>query len=802
MDTLRQDVRYCFRGLARNPGFTIIVVLTLAVGIGVNTALFTIINAVLLRPLPFNKPEKIVEISRAGLLVKIAPDSPENFLDWKVPVQSIEDVAAYYEGSASLTTGIGYPYRADVMPVTSSFFHVLGVGPMIGRGFTRSEERTGANRVAVLSYGLWRQKFGDDLNVTGKSFEINGQNFIVIGVMPSSFQFSTYNGKAEIWIPLTYGDNFLATEGIAYNVIGRVKDNISLIRSQQEMNLIFRQLSQTDPQLVAADSIILTPVNDHLTKGIRPALMILFGAVGLVLLIACANVSNLLLARAISRRKEVAIRMALGASRWRLIRQWLTESLFLSLLAGLLGLVVNFWAAGTFVSLSPVHIPRTDEITIDIRVLVFTAALSLLTAIFFAFAPALQFSKITLVVGLNDSGKGSIGRGGQDILRRSLILIEVGLSIVLLVGAGLLLKSFLRVWEIDAGFDSRNVLTLELSPSKSRYPTANQRALFYQQEIESLARVPGVQRAGAIDQLPLGSTHGSMIYPVSIEGRPTTTRISGGLRVVSPDYFLAMGIPLLRGRYLSDQDSQQGQQVVLLNEAFSRTYFPFEDPVGKQLTIGRQKTTYVIVGVVGNVKQRSLESRTEEEFYLSYLQHPSPFMSVVIRTDIEPLNIISSLRQEIWKVDKDQPVYNIKTMEQARSESLSERRFSAVMLTAFAMIAILLAAVGIFGVMSFWVNQRTPEIGIRMALGASSTSVLRLVVWQGMSFVLIGTAIGLGVSALMTRFLSTMLYGVSTTDPSTYAEITILLIVVATIGCYVPARRAAGLRPAIALRRE
>ncbi|MEK6322871.1 MAG: ABC transporter permease [Acidobacteriota bacterium] len=795
-DEMFQDLRYGVRMLFKNPAFTTVAIITLALGIGANTAIFSVVQAVLLRPPPFAEPDRVVMVKGASSLLDLGPDSPGGFLSWKEQNQVFEHVAAYSQGSVNLSEG-GEPERILTMPVTASFFPAVGKYPALGRAFSAEEEQAGKNRVAVLSDGLWKRRFGADPQLPGQSLTLNGYRFTVIGIMPADFQFPQFPAKTELWIPLTYGDSVLSSEAMDFfEVIGRIKPDFTLAQAQAQMDIVFHRLQHVSAKSQDRDRIQLAPIIDLFVRDLRPALLILLGAVAFLLLIACANVANLLLARAAHRQKEIAIRSALGATRWRLARQWLTESLLLALMGGGVGLLMAVSSTKALVAISPAYIPRAGEIRIDGWVLGFALAVSLLTGVLFALAPAVRFSRQDLSQGLKENANSSAS--GKPFSRRLLVVAEVALSLVLLVGAGLLIQSFVRLRETKPGFNPANVLTLNLWLPRATYAQPQRRATFYQQLIERVEAVPDVQSVGAVNTLPLSQAARFFIH-FTVEGRGSEHESSGGYRVVSPEYFQAMEIPLLQGRDFTIQDNAQAPRVVLINEALARRDFSDGDPIGKRLKIGSLPGPHEIVGVVGSVSQ-SLDQPAEPEFYLPHAQRPLAYMSIVVRTAGDPRRPISAVRQAVWEMDKEQPVNNIRTIEQVLGDSLSQRRFPTILLGVFAGVALVLAAVGIYGVVSYTVTQRTHEIGIRMALGAQAGNVLKLMVSQGMVPVVIGVCAGLPAAFALTRVLSSLLFGMSATDPVTFGGVALLLTVVALFACYIPARRATKVDPMVALR--
>lgn len=801
MQTIWQDLRFALRTLRNKTAFTAVAVLTIAIGIAANTSIFSVVYAVLLRPLPFAEPSRLVVVDGGGHLIKTFSESAVDFLATDHETTSFESLAAYDpEGSVNLTEG-GEPERILTTRVSTNFFPTLGVNPTIGRNFLAEEGKVGGNRVVVLSYGLWQRRFNASRDAIGKIAKLNGQSFSVIGVMPEGFEFPQYNGKAEMFVPLVWHDDLMAKEGIFVDVIGRLRSGVTLERAQVEMNTITQLVQQEAKYKV--DPIRLTVLNKQFSKDVGPALWVLLGAVGFVLLIGCANVAGLLLERAASRQKELAVRSAVGASRGRLVRQLLTESVLLASLGGALGVLLSWLSLNALVSISPVQIPQIHTIEINRTVMLFTLGMSLLTGVVFGLAPALQFSRPDLNDLLKEGSKS--GSANRSRLRQLLIISEIAIALVLLVGATLMLKTFRNLMSLEKGFDPSGVLTLEIAPPESKYNDTKQRAAFYQRIIESISNVPGVLSVGGANHIPLASKQGRMILPLFVEGGQTadTWKSSGDYRVISPDYFRAMGMTLLKGRAFSNQDGENSQPVVIINEAVARKLFPNEDPIGKRLLIADAKgKPYEIIGMVADIRNWGLMQPPAPEFYLSYQQTAPPFLGLAVRTKGDPRQLTAEVRRAIWAVDSDQPLYNVMTMEQALSDSISQQRFSMLMLGIFAAVALILATIGIYGIASYSVTQRTHEIGVRMALGARSGDVVKMIVRQGVLLIVAGIGAGLVCAFSLTRVLAGLLYAVKPTDASVFTGAALLLAVVALVACYVPARRATKVDPLVALRYE
>ncbi|HKY05902.1 MAG TPA: ABC transporter permease, partial [Blastocatellia bacterium] len=766
MSTLMQDVKYGARMLAKRPGFTAVALVTLALGIGANTAIFSVVNAVLLRPLPLKDPDRLVMVVETNLSKgwDQFSVSPLNFTDWRDQNQVFEQIVASRNWAFNLT-GNGDPERVRGTRVSAGLLEMVGATPAQGRLFTAEEDQPGRGNVVLISHGLWQRRFGSNPDIIGQTLTLNSQSYTVIGIMPKDYSFP---GRSEIWAPMAFSQSEQASRGGHFiSVFARLKDNVTIEQARTEMQSLAGRLEEQYPDTNKGWSANVISLMDQVVGDIRPALMVLLGAVAFVLLIACANVANLLLARSASRYKEIAIRTALGASRFQLVRQLLTESLLLSVLGGGLGLLLAFWGVDFLVSISPENIPRVREIGLDRQVFIFTALLSVLTGVFFGVVPAIQGSKPDLTEALKEGGRGSTG--GRHRARSVLVVSEVALALVLLIGAGLMIKSFTRLQRIDPGFNPVNVMTMSVSLPSSKYREPHQQTGFYNQLIERVRSLPGVESAAASTSIPIGGS--DYIYGFLIEGGTVSPQDapSANYYSITPDYFKAMGIPLKRGRNFTDADLANTTLVAIINETFAKRYFPDEDPIGKRIHITNGPQAFrEIVGIVGDVRHYSLDQESTAQMYEPYAQKPFTSMALAIRTTQDPTSLISAVRSQVLAVDRDQPVSNVKTLEQLVSESIAQPRLSMLLLTIFAVVAMVLAAVGLYGVMSYSVTQRTNEIGIRMALGARRTDVLRLVVGQGMMLAVIGVGIGLAASFVLTRFLATLLYTVSATDPLTF----------------------------------
>jgi putative ABC transport system permease protein len=803
MTTLIQDLRYGIRMLFKQPGFTIVAVLALTLGIGANSAIFSVVNAVLLRPLPYPDSERLVVLRERSPQIEGMSVAYPNFIDWREQNSAFEDIGVFRRQSYNLT-GSGEPERLIGWQLSADVFPVLKVTPGIGRLFTYDEDKPGANPVVVLSHGLWQRRFGGDPNILEQTMTLDGRSFSVIGIMPPGFQFP--RPGAELWAPVGQVSKDPGWENRGNHPgltgIARLRPGVTVEQAREDMEIVAANLEKQYPDSNTGNRITITPALENVIRGIRPALLVLLGAVGFVLLIACANVANLLLARATARQKEIAIRTALGASRWRIVRQLLTESILLSLVGGALGLLLARLGVKLLVAISPNSIPRSEEINLDSRVLAFTIGVSVLTGIIFGVVPALHASKPDLNETLKDAGRGSTGR--RHLLRSGLVVSEVALTLVLLIAAGLMIRSFYRLQQVDPGFIHERLLTFNVSLPQRKYPENQQKISFYEQLAEKLRGLPGVQAVGLSSGLPLGNNGWQTSFRVEgqPEPEPGKTPLTEAV-VASPEYFQAMGLTVVRGRNFTEQDVKDGPHVTLIDEEFERRYWPGEEAVGKRIKTGRDDPPITVVGVVRRVKMDGLnEDSNRVQSYFPFRQMPISGMTVVIKTSKDPMGLVSAVREQVLAIDPDQPVYNINTMEQLRSDSIAPDRLNLMLLACFAAVALILATVGIYGVMAYSVTQRTHEIGIRMALGARQSDVLGMVIRQGMKLAIGGLAIGVAGAWLATRAMTSLLFGVSATDPVTFAVISILLIGVALGACFVPARRATKVDPMIALRYE
>ena len=821
MQKIWQDLRYGARMLLKNPGITFVVILALALGIGANTAIFSVVDAVLLRPLPYPESDRLVFLNETSQSMEEISIAYPNFADWRSQNHVFENIGVYNRSSYNLT-GVGEAERIVTGQVSADMFAALRANPAIGRLFTNDEDKPGAAPVVVLSYPLWQRRFGGQLSILNQPLSLNGKSYTVIGIMPQGFQFPT---RVEMWVPVGQlsGDLDWQQRGNHPGLYGvaRLKPGVSLAQAKAEMDMIGANLAQQYNESNAGNGIGIRPLLEVYVGDIRRALWVLFAAVAFVLLIACANIANLLLARAQSRQKEMAIRSAMGAGRWRIARQLLTESVLLALIGGTLGMLIAQWGIRLILYVSPDAIPRAKEIGMDWRVLIFTIGLAFVTGILFGLVPALQAGVVDVHETLKETGRGTSGR---HWLRSSLVVVEVATTLVLLIGAGLMIRSFYRLQKVNPGFSYEHLTSFTVSLPEKKYKTAEQRDQFYTQLLQNLRGLPGVEATAAASGLPLGNNGWQTGFVV--DGRPRPPRDQTPLMeacLVTPDYFRAMNIPLKRGRYFTDRDDRswiagkdlsQLEEVerdvaavnsIVIDEEFARRYWPDEDPVGKRIAMGSEKNPMLltVLGVVGRVKMEGLGHDSKRvQGYFAFAQNPSDDMTVVVKASGDPNQLIAAVRRQVKSIDPDQPIYSVRTMDEIRAESVAPERLNLTLLSIFGGIALVLAIVGIYGVMSYSVTQRTHEIGIRMAIGAQPGDVFRMIISQGMMLALIGVGIGLIGAFALTRLMATMLFGVEPTDPATFIAIAVLLTGVALVACYVPGRRATKVDPVVSLRYE
>ena len=793
MDTLLADCRYSLRTLAKNPGFTLVAVIALALGIGANTAIFSVVDAVLLRPLPYADADRLVVVLHDGR----NPVAPANFLDWRSQNRSFERMGAAEYWTANLAA-VDPPEKLWGLRLTSDILPLLGVQPLLGRMFQAEEDE----HQVVLSYRLWQRRFASDPRILGRTLTLNGEVYTVIGVMPQQFRFAPFWAtKAEIYAPLALGPRAASRGGNSLRVFARLKPDVSLDQARSEMAAINGNLEKLYPG--TNRNVTVQALQEKVVGDVRPALLVLLAAVGFVLLIACANVAHMMLARAAARQKEIAVRMALGAKRSRVIRQFLTESLMLASLGGAAGLLLAAWGMRVLVTLDADRIPRAESVVLDGRVLLFLLAVSVLTGGAFGLIPALGASALDLTGSLKEGGRGSSESIGRNRLRSLLVASEFALALMLLIGAGLMIRSFAALESIQPGFDSSRVLSMVVSVAGTQEAEPHRKVAFYQQLLQQVRGLPNVQSASAINHLPLaGDLWG---WPFAIEGLPKPRPGESPVavyRIVLPGYFGTMRIPLLRGRDITDSDTPNAPGAVVVNERLAKECWPGEDPIGKRITLD-DKTWLTVVGVVQNAKQGEWAATPGKELYLSYLQSPAAtYLTFVVRTGGDPATMAPALQSTVWSLDKNVTISEVQTMDQVVSDATAKPRFNLSLLGAFASVALILAAVGIYGVMSYSVSRRTQEIGIRMALGADRANVLRHVVGQGMILVAAGAAAGLTGAFALTRLMTKLLYGVEPTDPVTFVAVPLVLGVVAFAATYIPARRATRIDPLVALRYE
>ena len=802
METFIKDIRYGIRSLLKRPAFVATAVITLALGIGANTAIFSIVNAVLLRPLPYREAERIATLWQNNVKAGVQRNdvSPANFLDWREQSQSFEAMAGIEPFGFSLADN-GEPERFPAWLVTTGFFETLGSNALYGRTLAPEDYQPGNERRVVISHGLWQRRFGADKNLLGQKLTLNGQPYTVVGIMPPEFQFPL---DREIWAPRVLSERDRQLRGPTYwNVIGRLRPGVTVMRAQGELSNIAARLEQQYPETNGGMGVTVVTLPELLTGQVRRGLLILLGAVGFVLLIACSNVANLLLVRGAERQREFAIRSALGASRVRLVRQLLTESLLLAVMGGIGGLLLSVWGVGLLPTINSAKMPRIEQVSIDAHVLLFVFGVSLLTAIFFGLIPAAQLSRPKLQSTLQESARGTMAGSIRQWLRNSLVVAEVALALVLLTGAGLLVRGFVNLLQVDPGFAKDRVLALQVFlPRNLQQP--EKMTNFFDQTLDRVAAVPGVETAALVSSPPFIKFEQDV--PFTIEGLPAPSKgkePSAYYTEVSADYPGVMSIPLRRGRFFTKFDKPDSAPVVVINETMARRYFGNQDPLGKKLVMMFDPPEpREIVGVIGDVLHNGLDSAPRSEMFVPYPQSPTPQMTFVVKTAGDPGSMLPAVKGAIREVSRNQTFSKTATMEQLVGDSLRQRRFNLLLLASFAAVALALAGIGIYGLMSYSTKQRTHEIGVRMALGAQGRDILRLFIGQGLLLALIGVVIGLVGSLLLTQLMKGLLFGVSATDPATFATIALLLMAVVLLACYVPARRATKVDPLVALRYE
>ncbi len=806
MENLLRELRHSIRSLLRHPSFTAVAVITLMLAIGVNTTIFSIVNAVLLKALPFQQPEQLVSVQKVAEPDGFPGLAAYQYLAWKERNSSFDDLAAFSDNNFNLT-GLGEPERLSCAQVTASLFTTLKVQPVRGRFFTPEEDKPGATGVAIVSERFWQQRYGRDEAILQSTLTLDDKPYSIIGVMPAGFRFP---GEFDVWLPIaldpvkeTKGDFFSIVE-----VVGRLKPSATLAGSQTELSSIARQTSELMKELSPA-AVEVVPLHQQLVSGVRLTVLILWVAVGLVMLIACVNVASLMISRTLARQREMAVRAAVGARRWQLIRQLLTESVIVGLIGGALGLLIAVWSTRAIASLVPEGFTTSvydfNNIRLDWRVFAFTLGLSVLTGIVFGLAPALTASKPDLINALRNSRSFGLMSFGLRSFRGWLVVVELALAVVLLLGAGLLVRSFNKLIAVDLGFDRENVLTFRVGLPRSTYPKPEQTEVFYKNLLQRLNALPGVQSAGTINHSPLQGH--ALIAFIGIEGHTLDRKKDPaiGIGVIDGDYFKTLKIPLLSGRQYDTRDVKEGQKVAIVNDAFARHFFPNGDSLGKRVGFGCEESEGLcrtIVGVVGNIRQESITDAAIPEIYVPFAQLPMNGMQIMVRTSSDPLALVGAVRNEVLVIDKNQPIYEVKTLAQRVNEVSAVSRSLMVLFTAFALLALVLGAVGIYGIVSYSVTQRTHEIGIRMALGARAGNVLSLIMKNGLMLVLTGIAIGIAGALALTRFLTTLLFGVTPTDRVTFVAVSAVFFVIAMIASLIPALRATRVDPLVALRDE
>jgi putative ABC transport system permease protein len=798
---LQQDLRYGARTLLKKPLFVIIAVITLALGIGANTAIFSVVNAVLLRSLPYHKGDRMVVVSTTTSGGDLDGLSPQELDDFRAGVKSLEDLVGFQSQSVNVT-GTERPDRIRGAFVSANFFQFFNLNPIIGRTFVPGEDQPGAARFVVINEKMWRERLQGDPNLEGKKLILNNDAYSVIGVVSSAFK-QPLDPDVEAWMPMTYYPGNSGQRNARFTLgMGHLKQGVSERQAQAEATTIASQLAQAYPKENAGRGAKIEDLRNMLVSGVRPMLWLLFAAVAVILLIACANLANLLLARGLSRQREIAVRAALGASRWRLIRQLLTETTLISLVGGVSGLLLASWGLKALLKL-PQNFVRAEDATLDLRVLFFALGVSLVTGWLFGLLPALQLARPRLQSFLKEGARGS-GEGARwNRMRGAFVVFQVAFSLLLLVSAGLLIRSFDRLLRVNVGFKSEQLLSLEYRLPRNKYGKPDVQWNFHRQVTEKVQEIPGVQSVSLIRGLPFsGNGATTAITLPDRELPPKGMEPEVMFNTAMPNYFETIGIPLLKGRTFSNEDQANTPGVVVINKTMADRFWPNQNPLGKQVRFVQDGTVGSVVGVVGDAKHYYVDEDQRPQLYVAYSQNPGIFATLVIRTSVEPLSLAEQVRQAVWKVDPDQPMWKIRTVDFLVSRSVADRKFLMALMGIFAALALILTMIGLYGVISYLVNQRTHEIGIRMALGAQLGDILRMVIKQGMILVLTGVALGLGASWLLTRLMSRLLFQTSATDPVTFSTIAVLLIVVALLACYLPARRATKVDPLDALRYE
>jgi putative ABC transport system permease protein len=809
MQTLLQDLRYAARILLKKPGFTLIAVITLGLGIGANTAIFSVIDALMLRPLAFREPDKLFQVWESNVKrgYNEMDASYPNFADWRDQNQVFEQIAIYSSRTYNLA-GAAEPERIQGAIVAPAFFPLLGVKPMLGRVLAPEEDHPNKVFSAVMSERLWRRRFNSDPQVIGRTISLGAKSFTVVGVVPNISDLAWLPNDTDLWIPISHGHGFDNRDGHGYQVMARLKQGVTREQAQADLDRIAGSLAIRHPDSNTDQGVRLVPLQEQIVGDYKLALLALLGAVLFLLLIASANVANMLLARAAGRQKELSIRAALGAGRLRLIRQLLAESLLLACLGGAAGLLLAVWGVYLLVAFGPAEAPRAGEVAVDMRALGFTLAISLLTGIIFGLAPALQASRPDLNETLKDVMRGAAGSAGHRRTRSLLVVSEIAISLALLVGAGLLMRSFLKLQAVPPGFNPNNLLTMRVSLEGPNYEKAESRIAFYDQLLEKIKALPGVQSVGARYHIPLVPADNYANLAFAIEGRlsDSANRPTAFYNTVSHDLFRTMEIPVLKGRPFSEHDDQKAQKVIIINETLARRYFPGEDPIGKRMTLEeenpKEEDWATIVGVVKDTKPLKLDRKPDPEMYMPFAQRPTRSMALMIRTTNKPESVVAAVRRNAQALDRNQLVYGLRTFEGVMSEAVATPRFRALLLGIFAALALILAMVGVYGVMSYAVALRTREIGIRMALGAEPRDALKMVMRQGAKLAAAGVAIGSVAAAALTWLIEGLLFDLRAADPVTFVTAPLLLAGAALLACYLPARRATKVDPVVALRAE
>lgn len=796
MEVLLQDLKYGLKMLIKSPGFTIVAVITIALGIGANSAIFSVVNTVLLRPLPYDNADRLVWAWGKSPSGDKGAVSPPDYLDYRQKTQSFEKLAAFLPVTHN-ANDMDNPERISGAATSANFFETLGVKPMMGRAFALEEEQAGHAPVAILSYGLWQRRYGSDPNIVGKSIPLDGKPFTIVGVMPAGFEFPE---KAELWeVAPFYLKGMQNRKAHFIRPVGVLKPNVTIEQAQAEMDVLSGQLAQQYPDTNKNKGLRLVSLNEKIVGNIRSTLLLLLGAVGFVLLLACANVANLLLARANTRQKEIAVRTALGARRSRLLRQLLTESTVLAMLGGIAGTMLAFVGTKILIAAATPNVPRIQELTRDGRVLVFGLGISLLTGLIFGIAPALQASKPNLNEILKEGERGSTAGGSRLYLSNVLVITQVALALVLAIGAGLMLRSFSRLQNVNPGFTTHNLLTMQIELPQAKFPKPQLRANFFKDAVERIRAVPGVTSVATVSELPLSGQLNDTHFQLEGTTPDAQNKHLANFRMSSSNYFKTMGIPLKRGRDFTDQEVSEGTRVVIVNEMIAEKFFANQEPVGKRLVIDLgEPVPYEIIGVVGNIHHLNLDQSVSSEMYVPFI--PGRAVNVIVQTTSDPASLIGSIRGAVRAVDRDQPISNVRTMEQIVEASVAQPRFRTLLLGIFAALALVLAGVGLYGLISYSVAQRTHEIGLRMALGSQRQDIFNLIVKNALKLVLIGLFLGLILSLVLTRFLSTLLFGISATDPTTFLWVSLFLVGVALAASFIPAYRATRVSPLVALR--